>query len=194
MQQQCKILAGHHGLSVHKSCRAGDKHAHPVDLEVVEPVDSVSDDLLVAPTHHPEGCGAVEEVVLARAFPNEMPGVLAIHANRAAPVAVGRLKLSREFLLDVALTIRNGIGILAGSRGHEADAEYAAIRRIAESFDVDGVLCACLSERSLERRIDERVARIGSSDVHRDFDEIICLDSYARLRKRDFFWRCHQSR
>ena len=79
--------------------RAGQQHAHAVDLQLVQALDGVLDDPLVAPAHQPEGRGAVEEVVLAGAFPDEMPGVSGIHADGAAPVAVGRLetRLVRSF-------------------------------------------------------------------------------------------------
>ena len=59
---------------------AAEQDAQPVDLEAMLAVEGVADDLLVLPAHQEEGGVAVEEVVLAGALPDEVPGVVLVHA------------------------------------------------------------------------------------------------------------------
>ncbi len=80
--------AGHDGVPPEEVGVPRQQRADAVHLELVQPLDAVADVPLVAPAHQPEGGGPVEVVVLARALPDEVPGVGRVHAHRPAASAV----------------------------------------------------------------------------------------------------------
>src|SRR5262245_41080237 len=82
--ERCPAGPGHDRLAVVDTRPAGNGHAHAIDLQPVEPLDAGADDLVVPPADEPVGRGAVEEVVLARAFPDEVPAVLGIDPDGPA--------------------------------------------------------------------------------------------------------------
>src|SRR5215471_10391019 len=109
------------------------------------------DDPLLPPAHQPKRGRATEKVMLAGAFPNEMPAILRIDPDRAASLADGRLERASVRHFDRALTIDYRIGIIAGRRRHESNAKEAAIGRITEALDVSPITPIRLSKRSAQR-------------------------------------------
>src|SRR5207253_146004 len=95
-----EIGAGHDRLAPEDVRRAGEQHAHSVDLKPMQALDGVVDGPLITPAHQPEGGGAVEKIVLACPLPNEVPGVLGINPDRASPVAVRGPEGASVRLLD----------------------------------------------------------------------------------------------
>src|SRR6185437_15463794 len=105
-----------------------------VYFESVKTIDAIPDDPLFPPTRQPiSGCD-IEKVVLPCAFPDEMPSVLRIDANRPFAMVVHRTKYSSVFFLKRALAIRDVVFVAASSRRHEPDPVNGSIRRIAESI------------------------------------------------------------
>ena len=92
----------------------GDPHA--VDLEPGQPVDAAANRLIV-PAQQPVGGRAVPEVMLARAFPDEMPRVFLVHTNQATPLAVLGFELTGMRGLVGPLAIRHRIRVLSGFVG-----------------------------------------------------------------------------
>src|SRR5438309_5044902 len=135
MQKVTEVFTGHHGFSpINVSCTR-KQHADSIDLHANQSLDAVIDDSFLAPAHQPKGGGTVEKVVLARAFPNEMPGVFGIHTHRASSVAVGGAEGARVRHLEIALPVSDRVRIVARRGWHEADSENAAICRVAEALD-----------------------------------------------------------
>src|SRR5262249_6038122 len=110
---------------------AAQQDAEPVDLEAVPPGQRPADDLFGLPAHQEEGGIAVEEVMLAGALPDEVPRVIPVHAQDAAPLAGRRLELAGMLADDVALAERQVVGVIARPGRHEADSIGAAVRRVA---------------------------------------------------------------
>src|SRR5262245_55152581 len=54
--------------------------ANAVDLQTGEAINAFADNGVVAPAQEPVSCGPVVKIMLAAAFPDEVPGMLAIHA------------------------------------------------------------------------------------------------------------------
>src|SRR5262249_17685287 len=135
---------------------AAQQDAEPVDLEAVLPVQGVTDDLFVLPAHQEEGGVAVEEVMLAGPLPDEVPRVIRVHAQDAAPLAGGRLELARMLADAGARGEGQVVRVVARPGRHEADAIRAAVGRVAESLD-GSRLAALTPELPADRDVRERV-------------------------------------
>src|SRR5213075_2166115 len=99
----------------------------------------------------PERGRAVEEVMLAGPFPNEVPGIRRIDANRPISLTGRCLESARMFCLGGALPIGCGVGVVSGRRRHKPNAKHAAVRGIAETFDGLSVASIGLREGAAER-------------------------------------------
>ena len=136
---------------------ARQQDAEPIDLEAVLPVEGVADDLFVLPAHQQKGGVAVEEVMLAGALPDEVPGVILVDAQDAA-TAGGRLELAGMVRMTSPWRKDNRVGVGARLRGHEADAIGAAVGRVAEALD-GRRLAALTLELAADRDVREGVLR-----------------------------------
>ena len=133
-QHHAEVVAGHHRLAPVDVGGPVDERADAVHLQAAQPIDDRLDDAVVAPSGDPEGRGAVEEIVLARAFPDEMPRVVLVHADWTTTMTVGRVERAGHALLECALMVGDLIRVVAGSGRHEADPEDAAVRRHRRSL------------------------------------------------------------
>jgi len=171
-----EVVSHHHRFAVEEVGAAGDGHAQAIDLQPVQPLQAVVDDPVVLPSHQPVRGGAVEEVVLARALPDEVPRILRIDADGAATVAVVGMKRAREVFLENALPVPHGIAIVARLGRHEADAVYAAVLGVAEAFHLPLVAPVRSFERSRQGGVDKRIGGVGTGHAGRDLHEVISVD------------------
>src|SRR5262249_5185710 len=138
---------------------------------------------IFAPAHEPKRCGAIEIVVFTRAFPDEMPRILWIHAYGPFPAAWRGIESARMSFLEVALAIRQRISVIPGRRRHESDAKDGAVGRVAKAIHGDSLLLADFAKRTRQRGFRKRIANVGPLDLRRDFQEVVSLDAWRRLRK-----------
>ena len=155
-QNQAEILSGHNGFAPVYVRGARNQNAHPVDLQAVQTFDAVVDVPIVTPPHEPEGGGPVEKVVFSRPLPNEMPRVLRVDADGAAAVTVRRAECSRVRFLKTALPVHQGISVVPGGGGHEADAEDAAIGGITEAAHFELLAASCLPKLPFDSDVQKR--------------------------------------
>ena len=128
---------GHHGFAKECHCLAPcDGHAKPIDFQAMKAIDTVFNDVVVAPAHQPISSRSVEEVVLASSLPDEVPGIIRVGAKYSALVRLDGLEGSLRSSLEVALLVCDGVLVLGRFRRHKADAERAAIGRITEAFNL----------------------------------------------------------
>src|SRR5207249_3178245 len=113
------------------------------------------------PSHQPVSCGSVEEVMFPRALPDEVPGVLGVHADRPAPAAVIGVESPLERLLEVALPVHYGITVIARFGRHETDAIHAPVLRVAKAFHRPSPVSIRGLEPAGERRVREWILHIG---------------------------------
>src|SRR5215467_11993623 len=141
----------------------------------MESFDAVVDDALVPPAHQPERSRAVEEVVVARTFPDEVPGIFRIHSNRTPAMSVHRVERSRVGFREIALPVVNRVRVIAGRGWHKPDPKDTAVTRITEAVDSDLRALSALPERSAQGRIQKWISGIRPRHMRRNFDEIVSL-------------------
>src|ERR1041384_3976842 len=123
----------------------------------MQPVDRGLDDAIVGPAHQPVGGRAVEEVMLAGPFPDEVPAMLRVDADRSATPARYDAKCAACGFLPPSLPIFNRIGVVARAARHESDPEHTAVVCIAESVDLPVLVAIPRRKRRANGRTGERV-------------------------------------
>src|SRR5579872_1725457 len=73
-----EVFSEHHRLAPEDVCIARHQYAQAVDFQPVQPLNGVLDGSFVPEAHQPERRRAVKEVMLAGAFPDEMPWIFRI--------------------------------------------------------------------------------------------------------------------
>src|SRR6266516_4612418 len=105
--------------------------------------------------------------MLPGTLPDEMPGMLRIDPDRAAPVSISRTKVTSKSLLEVCLMICCSELVFAKLRWHEANSKNTAVRRITKSVHLP-LLVAAVLKRSAQSCIGERISNIWRSNIHGD--------------------------
>src|SRR6185437_7889878 len=100
-----EVAAVHHRLAVKQIGSTGDGHPHSVDLQLVQTFDAVVDHAVIAPSDQPVCGGQSEEIMLASSFSDEVPGILEIAANRAAPSAIVGVEDAARGALESTLAV-----------------------------------------------------------------------------------------
>lgn len=162
-----------------------DHGPHAVDLQAMQPVEGLAD-VLVVPAHEPVGRRAVPEVVLARALPEEVPGVLGVHAHKSSALAVARGEGALVLCLEGAVAVGHRIAMCARLRGHEPDAEYTPVLRVAEAVRSDG-LAPVAGKCALDHSVGEGIGRGWPLDGEGDLENVVSLDLVRRLSERHAF-------
>src|SRR5439155_2528867 len=117
-----ELIADHYRLAVKRVRAARYRHPQAIDLQPVQTLQAVVYDPILLPSHQPVSRGSVEEVMFPGALPDEVPGVLGVHADGPAPAAVIGVESPLERLLEVALPVHYGITVIARFGRHETDA------------------------------------------------------------------------
>src|SRR4051812_2660531 len=86
-QEHTPLRGVHSRLAVHRVRASAQQNTYAIHLQAPKSLQASLDDPLVAPAHQPERCCAMQEVVLLRAFPYEVPGMIGIHADRPPVIA-----------------------------------------------------------------------------------------------------------
>ncbi len=128
------------------------------------------------PARQPVRGGAVEEVMLARPLPDEVPGMFRVDANGTFAMIISRVKDARGLFLKWPLAISDFVLVLTGRGRREADPVNRSVRRITESFRLQLLATVYRRENSGHRHIRERIVRIRVCDCDGHFDEIVGVD------------------
>src|SRR5690349_12543681 len=143
--------------------------------------DAVVDDAIIPPPGQPEGCSAIEKIVLARAFPYEMPWILGIDPNWATPVSIRRAEHAGMGLREVSLAVFNRVAVVARRGWCQPDPKHLSVARIAEAVYIKVRGLAALAKSAAQCCFCKRVRDIGFRDIGRDFDEIVRINVFSRL-------------
>ncbi len=127
--------------------------------------------------------------MLAGPFPNEVPGIFRIDPHRAFAAADRCFEGACLRGFGSALPVSCRIGVISGRRRHKADAEHAAIGRIAETLNRLSIGSIGLGERPGYRRVEKRVSRVGLVHTGNHLDIIVGLHRFNRLRERNLAGR-----
>ncbi len=119
-----RVRVFHPGLSVLHAAHDHDPDA--IDLQPVQPVQALPDRLVV-PAHQKVSRRPVPEIVLARAFPEEMPGVLGIDPHQPAATGVASGERARVFRLEIPLPVGDRVGMNTRLGRHEPNAKHTAV-------------------------------------------------------------------
>src|SRR5262249_52684735 len=121
-----------------------------------------------------------EEIMISRALPDEMPGVILIDAKQTATLAVRGLEGAGVGPGGIPLAKRQPISVLAGLGRHETDAESPTVHRVAESLNRQRFTLRAL-ELPGQFGVHERIlsGRLGDGDG--DFHEVIGFHTISRL-------------
>src|SRR5947209_485374 len=123
------IVASHHRLSEKQIASARDGDPNAVYLQAVQAIYAVTNDALVFPTCQPISGSAVEEIVFARALPNEMPSILRIYPDGTFPMSIGGVESTSVFFVKRSLPVRHGVFVVTLGRRHETNTVQCTIGR-----------------------------------------------------------------
>ena len=118
-------------------------------------------------------------------LPDEMPGVLRVHADGAAPVTVRCMEGARVRFFQAALTVDKGITVIARRCRHEANAEDAPVRGVAETTHVKVLGISGLPKLPFHNYVGKRVLRVRGRHVEGNFHKVVGLNGLGGLRKSD---------
>src|SRR5579871_1918678 len=164
---------------------AGEGHTQPVDFEPVQPIDAVLNGVVITKADQPIRGGSVEEVVLPGSLPDEVPWVLGIYREEAALLCFDGAESARGGLCETALLVGDGVLVIAGKGGHEADAEESAVGGVAEAIDGPTMAAVGGLQTTRQRSIFKRICGVGPADVCADLDEVETGNLRGGLHKRD---------
>src|SRR2546427_3819861 len=145
---------------------------------------SVLDDLFILPGHEQKSRCSVEEIMLARAFPDKMPGIVFVHPEDAAAFASLGLERASVRLTEVPLTISDRVFVLAKFCREETNAEHGAVGRVAEAVHGHGRL-TFVAEPPLDEHVRKWVLDHRWFDLERHLDKIVGLYASGRLEKEN---------
>src|SRR2546428_12547859 len=163
---------------------AAQKDPHPIDLEPVQPINAVANDLYGLPAHEQKSRCSVEEIMLARTFPDKMPGIVLVHPKDAAALASLGHERASVRLTEVPLTISDRVFVLARFCREETNAVHGAVGRVAEADHGQGRR-AFLAELPLDEHVRKGVLDRRWFDLERHLDKIVGLDASGRLEKEN---------
>src|SRR5947209_1535857 len=96
-----EIFPKHDRLSIENVCSSRNGHEDTVDPQTMQSFEAVIYDMMILPTDQPVGCRSVEEIVLPSALPDEMPWILRIDSDWAAPMCINCTKVTGQILLEI---------------------------------------------------------------------------------------------
>src|SRR5438093_9669172 len=112
IQTDTKSAAGNDRLAP-KMAGLGRQHRpYSINLQTMETIDDASDDLLVIPPHQEEGCRSIPKVMLARTFPDEVPGMRRVHPKDSPPITIDCPKASGLGFGKASLVVGNSIRVV----------------------------------------------------------------------------------
>ena len=185
-QEHAPLRRVHRRLAVHSVGPPAQQHAQAIDLQPVQPFQAGADHPLVAPAHQPEGRRAIEEVMLPGAFPDEVPGIAGVHADRPAPPAGGGVKRPSVVFLGALPGVPDRVGVVARLRWHKADLEERAVGGVAKAVHIHALARAGQAERAGHQCVRKRVSGNRRTHPQAHLDEIVRRHRSGRLRERDF--------
>ena len=183
-EKRCPRGSRHHRFAVEQAGPAGDRHPHAVDFQPMEPFDRGPDHGVVAPADQPVSGGPVEEIMFTGPFPDKVPTVLRIDADRAAAAATPHMKRAGRSPFRPSLPVLDRVCVVTGGWGHESNPVHAAIFRIAETFHLPAAAPGGRGECAAKGCTGEGVVCVGRGNPGGHFHKIVCFQIAFGLRER----------
>src|SRR5690348_15658064 len=88
---------------------SGQERAYSINLQPMQAIDALLNYFFIRPAHQQESGCAVQEIVLSRSLPNEVPWIFRVNAHNAATVSVNGFERAGKTFGEITLTKIYGI-------------------------------------------------------------------------------------